>query len=114
MNSAMPGYSFADARDPSPASALPSPLFKWWQELIAEILLLCMTLVAIVNIGRLFSESLWISHVILIAVLCHVLWSVTRRLRFPMPIAAVVNFAVVGFLFPFLEIFQRLRQICRR
>ena len=103
MNSAMPSRSFADARDFSPASALPSPLFKWWQELIAEILLLCMTLVAIVNIGRLFSESLWISHVILIAVLCHVLWSVTRRLRFPMPIAAVVNFAVVGFLFLFLR-----------
>ena len=103
MNSAMPGYSFADARDFSPASALPSPLFKWWQELIAEILLLCMTLVAIVNIGRLFSESLWISHVILIAVLCHVLWSVTRRMRFPMPIASVVNFAVVGFLFLFLR-----------
>ena len=105
MNPAMPGDSVADSRDFSPAaaSAPPSPLFKWWQELIAEILLLCMTLVAIVNFGRLFSESLWISHVVVIAVLSHVLWSVTRRLRFPMPIAAVVNFAVVGFVFLFLR-----------
>ena len=105
MNPAMPGDSLADSRDFSPAaaSAPPSPLFKWWQELIAEILLLCMTLVAIVNFGRLFSESLWISHVVAIAVLSHVLWSVTRRLRFPMPIAAVVNFAVVGFVFLFLR-----------
>ena len=105
MNPAMPGDSVADSRDFSPAaaSAPPSPLFEWWQELISEILLLCMTLVAIVNFGRLFSESLWISHVVVIAVLSHVLWSVTRRLRFPMPIAAVVNFAVVGFVFLFLR-----------
>lgn len=105
MNPAMPSDSVADSRDFSPAaaSAPPSPLFKWWQELIAEILLLCMTLIAIVNFGRLFSESLWISHVVVIAVLSHVLWSVTRRLRFPMPIAAVVNFAVVGFVFLFLR-----------
>jgi len=103
MNPSMPGDSLADSRDFSPASAPPSPLFKWWQELIAEILLLCMTLVAIVNFGRLFSESLWISHVVVIAVLSHVLWSVTRRLRFPMPIAAVVNFAVVGFVFLFFR-----------
>ena len=68
-----------------------------------EVLLLCMTLVTVVNIGRLFSESLWRSHIIAIAVLCHVLWSITRRLRFPVPIAVFVNFAIVAVVFVFLR-----------
>ena len=80
-----------------------SPLFKWWQELIVEILLLCLTFAAIANMGRLFTESVWIPHVIVIAVLCHVLWSVTRRLRFPLAIAVVVNFAIVAFVFLFVR-----------
>ena len=64
-----------------------------------EVLLLCMTLTTIVNIGRLFNESLWTGQVAAIAILCHLLWSITRRLRFPMAIAAVVNFAIVAFVF---------------
>lgn len=68
-----------------------------------ELLLLCMTLATVVNVGRLFSESLWRVHIIAIAVLCHVLWSVTRRLRFPMPIAVILNFAVVAVVFAFLR-----------
>lgn len=93
-----------NSAEPSPpASASPPPLFKWWQELIVEVLLLCMTLVTVVNIGRLFSESLWRVHIVAIAVLCHVLWSITRRLRFPMSIAVIVNFAIVAVVFAFLR-----------
>ena len=84
-------------------SASPLSQFKWWQEFIAELLLLCMTLATIVNVGRLFSESLWRVHIIAIAVLCHVLWSVTRRLRFPMPVAVILNFAIVAVVFAFLR-----------
>ena len=64
-----------------------------------EVLLLCMTLATIVNVGRLFNESLWTGQLVAIAILCHLLWSITRRLRFPMAIAAVVNFAIVAFVF---------------
>ncbi len=81
----------------------PAPLFKWWQELFVEILLITLTLAAIVNLGRLFSESLWQMHVVAIALLCHLLWSITRRLRFPIMPAVIVNFAVVVFVFIFLR-----------
>lgn len=93
----------ADRQSSPPASASPPPLFKWWQELIVEFLLLCMTLVAIVNIGRLFSESLWRVHIVAIAILCHVLWSVTRRSRFPLSIAVIINFVIVAFVFVLLR-----------
>lgn len=89
----------ADPPSGPPASASSPPQFKWWQELIVEMLLLCMTLATVVNVGRLFSESLWRVHMIAIAVLCHVLWSITRRLRFPMPIAVFVNFVIVAAVF---------------
>ena len=81
----------------------PAPLFKWWQEMFVEILLITLTLTAIVNIGRLFSESLWQMHIVAIALLCHLLWSITRRLRFPIMPAVIVNFAVVIFVFVFLR-----------
>ena len=93
----------ADPPSGPPASASSPPQFKWWQELIVELLLLCMTLATVVNVGRLFSESLWRVHMIAIAVLCHVLWSITRRLRFPMPIAVFVNFVIVAAVFAFLR-----------
>lgn len=93
----------ASVNTASGTQARPGPMFKWWQELIVEILLLCLTLAAIANLSRLFSESLWQTHVITMAILCHLLWSLTRRLRFPLSLAVIVNFVVVVFVFVFLR-----------
>ena len=93
----------------SSASAPAGPLFKWWQEFIVEIMLIAITLTAVANLGRLFSESLWRVHVLAIAVLCHALWIITRRLRFPLSLAVIVNFVVVAFVFVFLR-YSAMRQ----
>ena len=97
-NSGIPGIG-----NGSSASAPAGPLFKWWQEFIVEIMLIAITLTAVANLGRLFSESLWRVHVLAIAVLCHALWIITRRLRFPLSLAVIVNFVVVAFVFVFLR-----------
>lgn len=87
----------------SPAQSPEASLPGGWREITGELLLLGLTLVTLWNTGSIFEGSLFQSHLIILAVVMHLGWAVTRRLRFPLVLATLTNAVISLLVFGYLR-----------
>jgi len=80
-----------------------TPQTGGWREISCELLLLGLTLVTLWNASSIFSENLLQQHLIILAVIAHAGWAITRRLKFPVILAGLSNAVVSLLAFAYLR-----------
>lgn len=68
-----------------------------------ELSLLALTVFTVANASRIFNDTAVHIHLIWLSALCHLLWSITRKLKFPLLLAVLFNSIVVGVVFLLLR-----------